>query len=116
MMTWVAEKFERLCSILMVIIFISSGVCGAFFGWTLAGSFVGKLISALFFFIVGILIALIINISVFGYISQIIKIRKNLEELYVVTADIEGMLENTNFDKEITEIKVIVKNIEEKIQ
>lgn len=116
MMTWVAEKFERLCSILMVIIFISSGVCGAFFGWASAGSFVGKLISVLFFFIVGILIALIINISVFGYISQIIKIRKNLEELYVVTADIEGMLENTNFDKEITEIKVIVKNIEEKIQ
>lgn len=116
MMTWIAEKFERLCSILMVIFFVSSGVFGAFCGWNFAASFGTKLFYALFFFIVGILIALIINISVFGYISQIIKIRKNLEELYVVTADIEGMLENTNFDKEITEIKVIVKNIEEKIQ
>jgi len=103
----------------MVIFFVSSGVFGAFFGWNFSASFASfgtKLFYALFFFIVGILIALIINISVFGYISQIIKIRKNLEELYVVTADIEDMLENTNFDKEITEIKVIVKNIEEKIQ
>ena len=115
-MTWVAEKFERLCSILMVIFLVSSGVLGPFCGWNLAACFGTKLCYARFFFIVGILIALIINISVFGYISQIIKIRKNLEELYVVTADIEGMLENTNFDKEITEIKVIVKNIEEKIQ
>ena len=52
----------------------------------------------------------------FGFIAQFIEIRKGVERLSVATRDIEGMLEKTNFDEEITNIKVIVKNIEEKIQ
>jgi hypothetical protein len=39
-----------------------------------------------------------------------------VEKLFVATDDIEYMLKETNFDEEITNIKVIVKNIEEKIQ
>ena len=111
MIEWIAEKFERICSITVVMNFILCGGVGAFIGYNLEG--IGL---CFLFLIIGVGGAFFLNVLCFGFIAQFIKISTNLEELYVVTADIEGMLENTNFDEEITNIKVIVKNIEEKIQ
>ena len=115
MLEWFSKKFEQICSIIAVINFIAFGVAGAFLGSSFGHghSSAGK---GFLFFIIGVVIAFFVNMMTFGFIAQFIEIRKGVERLSVATRDIEGMLEKTNFDEEITNIKVIVKIIEEKIQ
>ena len=111
MIEWIAEKFERICSITVVLNFILCGGVGAFIGYNLEG--IGL---CFLFLIIGVGVAFFLNVLTFGFIAQFIEIRKSVEKLFVATDDIEYMLKETNFDEEITNIKVIVKNIEEKIQ
>lgn len=112
MIEWIAEKFERICSIVVVMNFILYGGVGAFIGYYLLES-IGL---CFLFLIIGVGVAFFLNVLSFGFIAQFIEIRKSVEKLFVATDDIEYMLKETNFDEEITNIKVIVKNIEEKIQ
>ncbi|MBO4858689.1 MAG: hypothetical protein J5527_09255 [Treponema sp.] len=97
-----AKSFESVCEFGAVLNFIIFGGAGAYLGYRT------NMILAIVLLIIGILIAFLLNVLTFGFIAQIIEIRKSLHS-------IDYMLSEAKFDTDIAEIKNTVSKIEEKI-
>ncbi len=78
-----SKCFEAVCSILAVINFIAFGAFGGYLGYYIGNNILGEspVLYAVLVGIAGIAIAFFINVLIFGFISQIFEIRKNLELL-----------------------------------
>ena len=76
MLKWLSKAFEQMCSVCVIVNFIIGGIAGG-----IIGSKIGNDNVALLCFVGGLLIAFFINIMNFGFLTQIIEIRKNLDSL-----------------------------------
>ena len=76
MIKWLSKMFEKICSVCVIMIFVIGGIAGIAIG----GS-TGNALNALFCFIGGIIIAFFVNVMSFGFLAQIIEIRKKLDLL-----------------------------------
>ena len=75
MLKWLSEAFEQMCLVCVIVNFIIGGIAGVVIGSKIGND------NALLCFVVGLLIAFFINIMSFGFLTQIIEIRKNLDSL-----------------------------------
>ena len=74
MLKWLSKAFEQMCSVCVIVNFIIGGIAGGIIGSHNASI-------TLLCVIVGLLIAFFINVMSFGFLAQIIEIRKNLDSL-----------------------------------
>ena len=91
MLKWLAKMFEKMCTVCVIANFVIGGIAGG-----IAGGIIGiNNISAIPFCIIGgLIIAFFINIMGFGFLAQIIEIRKKIDllEQIVETRDEEDLL------------------------
>ena len=78
MLKWLSEMFEKMCSACVIVNFIIYGVAGGIIGDKVWNSDISK---TLLCFIGGLLIAFFVNIMNFGFLAQIIEIRKKVDLL-----------------------------------
>ena len=101
MLKWLAKMFEKVCTVCVIANFVIGGVAGGVAG--VAASGVGGVISGInnistitipLCIIGGLIIAFFINIMGFGFLAQIIEIRKKIDllEQIVETRDEEDLL------------------------
>ena len=87
MLKWLAKMFEKICSFFVIVNFVIGGVAGGIIGtinvYTIPLCIIG-----------GLIIAFFINIMGFGFLAQIIEIRKKIDllEQIVETRDEEDLL------------------------
>lgn len=94
-----AKSFEKMCDFCATLNFIVFGIVGGVIGYR------SNMVLAVVLFLVGIFIAYLVNVLCFGLISQIIEIRKGIQNL-------DYMFSDTKFDSDIAEIKNSVSKIE----
>ena len=118
MLEWFAKIYEKMCSICAGFNFILLGILGAVIGYNIGARIIYdyEILLAIVFLVIGVIIALFLNVMTFGFIAQITEIRRRLELIYTSSDSIDYMLKGTNFDEEITNIKKSVENIEEIIK
>ena len=78
MLEWLSKMFEQMCSACVIINFVICGVAGGIIGDKVWNSDISK---TLLCFIGGLLIAFFINVIIFGFLAQIIEIRKKVDSL-----------------------------------
>ena len=78
MLKWLAKAFEQMCSVCVIVKFIIGGIAGGIIGSKIGND---NASITLLCFVGGLLIAFFINIMSFGFLTQIIEIRKNLDSL-----------------------------------
>ena len=78
MLKWLAKAFEQMCLVCVIVNFIIGGIAGGIIGSKIGND---NASITLLCVIVGLLIAFFINIMSFGFLAQIIEIRKNLDSL-----------------------------------
>ena len=78
MLEWLSKPFETMCSACVIINFVIYGVVGGIIGDKVWNSDISK---TLLCFIGGLLIAFFINVMNFGFLAQIIEIRKKVDLL-----------------------------------
>ena len=78
MLKWLSEMFEKMCSACVIINFVIYGIAGGIIGDKIGNGDISK---TLLYFIGGLLIAFFINIIIFGFLAQIIEIRKKVDSL-----------------------------------
>lgn len=80
MLKWLAKMFEKMCSVCIVANFVIGGIVGGSIG---IGSSIGNgnIFIILPCIIGGLIIAFFINIMGFGFLAQIIEIRKKVDSL-----------------------------------
>ena len=83
MLKWLAKKFEQMCSVCVIVNFIIGGIAGVIIGSHNASITLLCLIG-------GLLIAFFINVMSFGFLAQIIEIRKKLDSLEHFSCFIEN--------------------------
>ncbi len=83
MLKFFAKMYEKICVISAVLNFLLFGVLGAFGGY-----YFGEMVIyrnetqyAVIGLLLGLIIALFVNVMLFGFIAQIVEIRKSLEKL-----------------------------------
>lgn len=79
MLGWLSKAFEKICTVCVIINFIIGGIVGVIVGGTIGGN--GNAFTILLCFIGGLLIAFFINTMNFGFLAQIIEIRKKVDSL-----------------------------------
>ena len=81
MLKWLSKMFEKMCSICVIMNFVIGGIAGGIIAGIGGG-------------IVGLIIAFFINIMGFGFLAQIIEIRKKVDllEQIIETRDEEDLL------------------------
>lgn len=93
MLKWLAKMFEKMCSVCVVVNFVIGGIVGGAIG---IGSSIGNgnIFIILPCIIGGLIIAFFINIMGFGFLAQIIEIRKKVDllEQIIETRDEEDLL------------------------
>ena len=72
MLKWLSKMFEKMCSVCVIMNFVIGGIAGMAIG--------GSTGNVLFFF-GGIIIAFFVNVMSFGFLAQIIEIRKKVDLL-----------------------------------
>ena len=87
MLKWLAKMFEKMCTVCVIAIFVIGGVAGGIIGINNISTFPLCIIG-------GLIIAFFINIMGFGFLAQIIEIRKKIDllEQIVETRDEEDLL------------------------
>ena len=87
MLKWLAKMFEKVCSVCVIVNFVIGGVAGGIIGG-------GNISIILPCIIGGLIIAFFINVMSFGFLAQIIEIRKKVDllEKIVETRDEEDLL------------------------
>ena len=87
MLKWLAKMFEKMCTVCVIANFVIGGVAGVIIG-------INNIYAILFCIIGGLIIAFFINIMGFGFLAQIIEIRKKIDllEQIVETRDEEDLL------------------------
>ena len=78
MLKWLSEMFEKMCSFFVIVNFVIYGVVGGIIGDKIGNGEVSK---TLLCFIGGLLIAFFINTISFGFVAEIIEIRKKVDLL-----------------------------------
>lgn len=78
MLKWLSKAFEQMCSVCVIVNFIIGGIAGGIIGSKIGND---NASITLLCFVGGLLIAFFINIMNFGFLTQIIEIRKNLDSL-----------------------------------
>ena len=87
MLKWLAKMFEKMCTVCVIAIFVIGGVVGLIIG-------INNISIIPLCIIGGLIIAFFINIMGFGFLAQIIEIRKKIDllEQIVETRDEEDLL------------------------
>ena len=87
MLKWLAKMFEKMCTVCVIANFVIGGVAGGIIG-------INNISTIPFCIIGGLIIAFFINIMGFGFLAQIIEIRKKIDllEQIVETRDEEDLL------------------------
>ena len=91
MLKWLSEMFEKMCSFLVTVIFVICGIAGGIIGNMIG---YGDISAILLCFIGGLLIAFFINVINFGFLEQIIEIRKKVDSLEKIVELFESDLIN----------------------
>ena len=78
MSEWLSKMFETMCSVCVIMNFVICGVVGGIIGDKIGNGDASK---TLLCFIVGLAIAFFINVMTFGFLAQIIEIRKKVDSL-----------------------------------
>ena len=78
MLGWLSKAFEQICTVCVIINFIIGGVAGGIIGDKIGND---NASTTLLYFIGGLLIAFFINTMNFGFLAQIIEIRKKVDSL-----------------------------------
>ena len=78
MLKWLSKTFETMCSACVIINFVIYGVVGGIIGDKIGNGDISK---TLLCFIGGLLIAFFVNTINFGFLAQIIEIRKKVDLL-----------------------------------
>ena len=91
MLKWLAKMFEKMCTVCVIANFVICGIAGGIIGDKIGNGDASK---TLLYFIGGLLIAFFVNIIIFGFLAQIIEIRKKIDllEQIVETRDEEDLL------------------------
>ena len=91
MLKWLAKMFEKVCTVCVIANFVIGGIAGG-----IAGGIIGINNTSIipFCIIGGLIIAFFINIMGFGFLAQIVEIRKKIDllEQIVETRDEEDLL------------------------
>ena len=92
MLKWYAKKFELACEILNILIFIGFAITGGVYAYSIRkgrwlyydDSIMGyrdeTFWYVVLFVLIGLVLAFVVNILVFGFIGQFIEMRKQLED------------------------------------
>ena len=78
MLGWLSKAFEQMCVVCVIINFAICGVVGGVIGSKIGNDNVS---TTLLYFVGGLLIAFFINVMNFGFLAQIIEIRKKVDSL-----------------------------------
>ena len=78
MLEWLSKMFEQMCSACIIVNFVICGIAGGIIGDEIGNGDASK---TLLYFIGGLLIAFFVNIIIFGFLAQIIEIRKKVDSL-----------------------------------
>ena len=78
MIKWLSEMFEKMCVICVIINFVIGGVAGGIIGDKIGNDNASTTLLCL---IGGLAIAFFINVMNFGFLAQIIEIRKKVDSL-----------------------------------
>ena len=78
MLGWLSKAFEQMCVVCVIINFAICGVAGGVIGSKIGNDNVS---TTLLYFVGGLLIAFFINVMNFGFLAQIIEIRKKVDSL-----------------------------------
>ena len=78
MLEWLSKTFETMCSACVIINFVICGIAGGIIGDKIGN---GNTSKTLLCFIGGLLIAFFVNVINFGFLAQIIEIRKKVDLL-----------------------------------
>ena len=78
MFKWLSEMFEKMCAICVIVNFVICGVAGGIIGDKIGN---GETSTTLLCFIGGLAIAFFINVMNFGFLAQIIEIRRKVDLL-----------------------------------
>ena len=78
MLKWLSEMFEKMCSACVIVNFVICGIAGGIIGDKIGNGDISK---TLICFIGGLLIAFFVNVMNFGFLAQIIEIRKKVDSL-----------------------------------
>lgn len=96
MLGWLAKAFEKICTVCVIINFIIGGIVGIV-GGTIGGN--GNAFTALLCFIGGLLIAFFINTMTFGFLAQIIEIRKKVDSIEYYNSRLVELFESDLINK-----------------
>ena len=93
MLKWLAKMFEKMCTVCVIANFVIGGVAGVIIGGV-AGVGINNIYAIPLCIIGGLIIAFFINIMGFGFLAQIIEIRKKIDllEQIVEIRDEEDLL------------------------
>ena len=91
MLKWLSEMFEKVCSFFVIVNFVICGIAGGTIGYNIGD---GDICINLLCFIGGLLIAFFINVINFGFLVQIIEIRKKVDSLEKIVELLESDLIN----------------------
>ena len=78
MLKWLSEMFEKMCSFFVNVNFVICGIAGGIIGDKIGD---GEVSIILLCFIGGLTIAFFTNVMNFGFLAQIIEIRKKVDLL-----------------------------------
>ena len=78
MSKWLSEMLEKMCSACVIVNFVICGIAGGIIGDKIGN---GNTSKTLLCFIGGLLIAFFVNVINFGFLAQIIEIRKKVDLL-----------------------------------
>ena len=78
MSKWLSEMLEEMCSACVIVNFVICGIAGGIIGDKIGN---GNTSKTLLCFIGGLLIAFFVNVINFGFLAQIIEIRKKVDLL-----------------------------------
>ena len=98
MLKWLSKIFEKMCSVCVIMNFVIGGIAGIAIG--------GSTGNALFCFIGGLIIAFFVNVMSFGFLAQIIEIRKKvdlLEQIIEIRDEEDLLAKNSNVANKVKE-------------
>ena len=93
MLKWLAKMFEKVCTVCVIANFVIGGVAGGIIG-SIGSIGINNIYAIPLCIIGGLIIAFFINIMGFGFLAQIIEIRKKIDllEQIVEIRDEEDLL------------------------
>ena len=101
MLKWLSKMFEKMCSVCVIMNFVIGGAVGG-----TIGGITENALFCLFCFIGGLIIASFINVMSFGFLAQIIEIRKKvdlLEQIIEIRDEEDLLAKSSNVANKVKE-------------